>query len=728
MSLDGIGIDGIESAALQRSGWIALSDVVFRPQDALLETAGEQHSLTPKATALLLQLCQAYPHAARRDLLLDLLWGCGRGSAETLAQVVAELRRKLGDDARAPRFIRTVSKVGFQLLSEPVALTATDPAPIRLQGQGSAHAALDNGTPAQRRGLPSPRPWMLAAAVVVGIYALIVFAPEPEQRLPPRPRSLANDAVVETMPRNAGSDGALVYALQNPDSGDFDLAFSDPGQARPRVIVTPGSDEYSPVLSADGRQLAFVRQWKESCQVLLADRDGALEREIASCQSAGPGQLIDISADGRLLAYTAPTNAAFESRAIEVRDLQTNQRLFQSDAQSPLHTDYSPRLASDGKRLSFFRHDYQTGQQALRMAQIDQDPTQSRELIPSQGERYVAHAWSPSNRFYAISNDGDGAQLVELEPARGAVIQVIAQIADGRNLAYDGQRFVYSTARVDDTFVARVDFDEGDAAAPDRVSSARASHRLPQLAPGGGHLLFASQSSSAVEIWVSALPAGASSRLLRLEANKLLALRWHADESGILALLTGADGDIELANIAFPSGRLSNRRPCHGAVALGPAQTANGPLIRDAGGRYFRSCADLAQGGSAQTAHSDAMVIAGDGHGGLAASMQSRLGIWSLDEQLQPTEQLGVYRRGIDFAWALSERWFVRLQQDPADPSNLFVHRIDRHSGAERRLRADQLDLTAGIEVGADGAVYVVLNEFDDVDIVALDWPESAVD
>jgi DNA-binding winged helix-turn-helix (wHTH) protein len=49
--------------------------------------------------------------------LLNAVWPEVAVSGETLAQVIAELRRALGDDARQPSFIQTVHRRGIRFIA-----------------------------------------------------------------------------------------------------------------------------------------------------------------------------------------------------------------------------------------------------------------------------------------------------------------------------------------------------------------------------------------------------------------------------------------------------------------------------------------------------------------------------------------------------------------------------------------------------------------------------------
>ena len=69
--------------------------------------------LSPKAFNLLVCLVENRPSALSKDVLHDRVWPGLFVSDTNLAGLVAEIRRALGDDARTPRFVRTVQRFGY---------------------------------------------------------------------------------------------------------------------------------------------------------------------------------------------------------------------------------------------------------------------------------------------------------------------------------------------------------------------------------------------------------------------------------------------------------------------------------------------------------------------------------------------------------------------------------------------------------------------------------------
>lgn len=79
-------------------------------------------ALTPVEFDLLLSLARAAGRVLSRDQLLDEISGRDYDAFDRSIDVhISSLRRKLGDDPKTPRFIKTVRSAGYLLLREPEA-------------------------------------------------------------------------------------------------------------------------------------------------------------------------------------------------------------------------------------------------------------------------------------------------------------------------------------------------------------------------------------------------------------------------------------------------------------------------------------------------------------------------------------------------------------------------------------------------------------------------------
>jgi len=83
-----------------------------------LRRAGGAVPLQPKAFALLELLIAARPRAVAKREIQRRVWPDTHVGDANLNTLVGELRRALGDDARAPRFVRTVFGFGYAFAAE----------------------------------------------------------------------------------------------------------------------------------------------------------------------------------------------------------------------------------------------------------------------------------------------------------------------------------------------------------------------------------------------------------------------------------------------------------------------------------------------------------------------------------------------------------------------------------------------------------------------------------
>jgi len=73
--------------------------------------------VTPKLLDLLFHLLDHAGDLVTKEALLDALWPGANVTENALAQAVSELRQALGDDAAAPRFIKTVARRGYRFIA-----------------------------------------------------------------------------------------------------------------------------------------------------------------------------------------------------------------------------------------------------------------------------------------------------------------------------------------------------------------------------------------------------------------------------------------------------------------------------------------------------------------------------------------------------------------------------------------------------------------------------------
>jgi len=106
-------------------------------QTRQLTRGGEDIHLSPKAFAVLCALIEQRPNAVPKADLFGQIWPDVFVVEGNLNVLVGEIRRALGDDPQAPRFIRTVHGVGYAFCAKATDVDRRAPA----EGSSAADAA-----------------------------------------------------------------------------------------------------------------------------------------------------------------------------------------------------------------------------------------------------------------------------------------------------------------------------------------------------------------------------------------------------------------------------------------------------------------------------------------------------------------------------------------------------------------------------------------------------------
>src|SRR4051794_5789758 len=86
----------------------------FHPASGELRRGAELRRLEPRAARTLELLCGARGAVVSQDELIKDVWDGRSLSENSVAVVIGQLRRALGDDARDPKLIETIPKRGYR--------------------------------------------------------------------------------------------------------------------------------------------------------------------------------------------------------------------------------------------------------------------------------------------------------------------------------------------------------------------------------------------------------------------------------------------------------------------------------------------------------------------------------------------------------------------------------------------------------------------------------------
>ena len=124
------------------------SEFILSPRRRMLVRNGRELPLIPRYFDLLVFLVERRGEAVHRRDIFDRIWSDVVVSDSALSQAIRTIRRVLEDDSREPRFVRTVSRHGYQFVfrdvveeddtGELVAAAAAMPPPPRAEVQAPA--------------------------------------------------------------------------------------------------------------------------------------------------------------------------------------------------------------------------------------------------------------------------------------------------------------------------------------------------------------------------------------------------------------------------------------------------------------------------------------------------------------------------------------------------------------------------------------------------------------
>jgi len=115
---------------------LSLGEWRVQPSLNRLTRGEETIRLEPKLMDVLLFLVKNAGRVVSKDEITGAIWPRTFISESVITQAIAGLRRALGDDARSPRFIETIAKRGYRLLTvSAAAATAVSPSTPYVVGQ-----------------------------------------------------------------------------------------------------------------------------------------------------------------------------------------------------------------------------------------------------------------------------------------------------------------------------------------------------------------------------------------------------------------------------------------------------------------------------------------------------------------------------------------------------------------------------------------------------------------
>jgi DNA-binding winged helix-turn-helix (wHTH) protein/Tol biopolymer transport system component len=377
-----------------KSSVFSFGDVEVREREFSISKAGEVMPIEPKAFRVLLFLLHNPQKLITKEELLDAVWADAAVTESSLTRSIAKLRRVLGDDIRAPRYIETVATVGYRWVckveiaeevssTEEVPVEPTDPR---------------NG---EKKTGSRKLVWVLAGGGVLTLClaGAVWYLHRP---LPP-PRITTYTQITRDghEKRLAGTDGSRLYFTQmQPKS--LDQVGVAGGEVAQIPAAVPGMFWMLDV-SPDGSNLLVT-----SLETGRAENSLWIVRVLGgTSRRIGDGWSAAFSPDGNSIAYLTDPGELWLARS----DGTGGHKL------ASLGADIDKvRWSPDGKVLRFFRGGV--------LWEISADGSSLHEVLPGWQNRgrECCGRWSPDGKFYIFLTEVTqyrGDKIWALDERRG---------------------------------------------------------------------------------------------------------------------------------------------------------------------------------------------------------------------------------------------------------------------------------------------------------------------
>ena len=490
------------------------------PERNQLHRGSRVRRLEPKVMQVLLRLVTAGGATVSRQELLDEVWGDVVVVDRVINRSIWELRRVLGDDPRAPRYVETIPKQGYRLVAGV--------RPVLPEAAGR--------TERFRRGM------VLALLTAAGLAALTI------RHLSTDPAGSDGLSVAEVRPMTSAPgweydarlspDGTLVaYAAATAGTGSWDLYVRNRKTGEIAQLTSELGAEGHPAWAPDGRRLAYYRYRRTGTELFvrvlgkpMAEEpgEGPMERSQGSVAADYPE--LDWSPDGRAIAFRQ--RLAIEGPfAIHARAVDDS--LVRRITRPPTgwRGDGHPRYSPDGRWLAFVRSRVEGAEDLYLVALVG-----GREhRLTTDAAPILGLDWAGGDRLIFASRRSGVAEVWSLDLALPDSADDTVEAGSVRPLGLSGWRpggpswgaggFAF-VSWAGDVNLWRIAGGE----APARWVASTHWDLHPAISPDGTRIAFSSTRSGHYEIWMGGDQAnGDARRLTRFEGPFTGTPRWSPD-------------------------------------------------------------------------------------------------------------------------------------------------------------------------------------------------------
>ncbi len=388
-------------------------------KEKILMRGGEPVELTPKAFELLSVFVENHGRLLEKNELMDKIWADSFVEESNLTFNIRQLRKTLGDDARAPKFIKTVRQHGYRFIAdvkriskeenlkdETVAATAEDTpkeetvAASDFQFEKTALAEQPASAPPKTKKFFMP---VLLASVILLIGTLVIVS------WYARSDSFGLTAPVLSATfasEKLSTNGKVAFAVISPDGknvvytngkgGDKQSVWLRQLEDGSNVEIIPPSEDiyYGLALSPDEKTLYFVRRPRRTSEpnsIYRVSIYGGIPNKIIS-ETEG---WISISPDGAKISFVRCSFRDDDYCSLWIADSADGKNARKILSRPRPFRIGDNRISPDGKQIAFAVGQSATASNEFSLAEVNLESGAERELTGEKFFDIKNLAWLP---------------------------------------------------------------------------------------------------------------------------------------------------------------------------------------------------------------------------------------------------------------------------------------------------------------------------------------------
>lgn len=547
-----------------------IGEYTFDPSANELLKDGERTAITAKMAKVLLLLIAAKGEVVHRENIYRQVWGDVQVSEQLIARAISDLRKALGDEAKAAKYIQTLPKSGYRIVARVSAIKLR---PSTKSGLG----------PRSLYGIVIGLSLVLILIFWLQRYSQPKFVGHSELPALSLEIPVTSQRGVENSP-NISPDGTTVaYAAKSSTQQKWQILLKDRLSGELQILFVEAHDQFAPRFSPDGKSLAYTRyrldpnnQNSRECDlvvVALANKT----RQIFENQCSGRFYMsLDWAPNSRGLFYTDDLDQ--DKRAIAYWDLVAETSQIVSYPIGDGVSDYSPRVSLDGKQLLFVRGQLKPNHRStlmmLQVSDILNDKYQEQKVkkaipLTKKSLNIWGLAWVNHHQFFYVSHQGDyvGLRFRDLATQSDTLIRSgelhrIDYHIPSATLIYAKSTSVSDIFKISNLTLDQQSNDSNQQNVQSRLNKLIDSTRhdlMPRISPNGQQLAFVSEREGHPQIWLATAEGKNSKKLTSFPDLDIVDFSWSPNGKKLVANLR-ADGkvyhyivDIETQNLSLLS-------------------------------------------------------------------------------------------------------------------------------------------------------------------------------